>query len=44
MFCEELVDEEDLKRIKTLFEFYSISFGLRDDPQQWGSYGIADVA
>ncbi len=39
MFCEELVDEEDLKRIKTLFEFYSISFGLRDDPQQWGSYG-----
>jgi hypothetical protein len=39
MFCEELVDEEDLKKIKTLFEFYSISFGLKDDPQQWASYG-----
>jgi len=39
MFCEELVDEEDLKKIRTLFEFYSISFGLKDDPQQWASYG-----
>jgi len=39
MFCEELVDEEDLKKIKTLFEFYSISFGVKDDPQQWANYG-----
>jgi hypothetical protein len=39
LFCEELVDEEDLKKIKTLFEFYSISFGLKDDPQQWENYG-----
>jgi hypothetical protein len=39
LFCEELVDEEDLKKIKTLFEFYSISFGMKDDPQQWESYG-----
>lgn len=39
MFCEELVDEEDLRKIKSLFEFYSISFGLKDDAQQWESYG-----
>jgi hypothetical protein len=39
LFCEELVDEEELKKIKALFEFYSISFGLRDDPQQSESYG-----
>jgi hypothetical protein len=39
LFCQELVDEEDLRKIKTLFEFYSISFGIKDDPQQWASYG-----
>jgi hypothetical protein len=38
LFCQELVGEEDLKKIKTLFEFYSISFGVRDDLQQWKSY------
>jgi Protein of unknown function (DUF2971) len=38
LFCEELVDEEDLKKIRTLFEFYSISFGSEDDPQQWARY------
>jgi hypothetical protein len=37
-FCHELMREEDLAKIKKLFEFYSISFGLRDDPQQWKGY------
>ncbi len=38
LFCQELMREEDLTKLKKLFEFYSISFGLRDDPQQWKSY------
>jgi threonyl-tRNA synthetase len=38
LFCEELVDEEDLTKIKKLFEFYSISFGTRNDKQQWDRY------
>ena len=38
LFCEELAGEEDLKKIRTMFEFYSVSFGERDDPQQWKSY------
>lgn len=39
LFCEELVSEEDLEKIRTLFEFYSISFGTKDDAQQWERYG-----
>jgi Protein of unknown function (DUF2971) len=39
LFCQELADEEDLKKIRTLFEFYSISFGMTDDAQQWARYG-----
>jgi hypothetical protein len=38
MFCEELVNEKDLQRIKKLFEFYSVSFGVRDDAKQWEKY------
>src|SRR6266404_8983370 len=38
MFCEELADAEETKKIKQLFEFYSVSFGVRDDPKQWEKY------
>lgn len=38
MFCEELTNEEDLQRIKKLFEFYSVSFGEKDDAKQWEKY------
>jgi hypothetical protein len=38
--CQGLLEDDDLKRIvKESIAFYSISFGLRDDPQQWNSYG-----
>jgi hypothetical protein len=39
MFCRELIDEDELKKIRALFEYYSISFGTRDDPKQWARYG-----
>lgn len=38
IFCNELVSEEDLAKIKNLFEFYSVSFGVRDDRKQWETY------
>jgi hypothetical protein len=38
MFCEELADEGDLKRIKQILEFYSVSFGMKDDTKQWEKY------
>jgi hypothetical protein len=38
MFCEELADEEDLEKIRRLFEFYSVSFGVKDDLKQWKKY------
>jgi len=38
LFCGELVDEEDLQKIRNLFEFYSVSFGSKDDTQQWTRY------
>lgn len=41
MFCEELADEEEINKIKQLFEFYSISFGIRDDIKQWEKYADA---
>jgi hypothetical protein len=38
MFCEELANEEELDKIKKLFEFYSVSFGVKDDTKQWKKY------
>jgi hypothetical protein len=37
-FCEELLTQEDLEKIRTRVEFYSISFGMKDDGQQWACY------
>jgi hypothetical protein len=38
--CQGLLEDDDLKRIiKESVAFYSISFGLRDDPEQWNCYG-----
>jgi hypothetical protein len=38
MFCEPLADREDIEKVRKLFEFYSVSFGERDDPKQWKKY------
>jgi hypothetical protein len=38
MFCEELADEDEIEKIKRIFEFYSVSFGVRDDAKQWEKY------
>jgi Protein of unknown function (DUF2971) len=38
-FCRYLLDAIRLERMKALMEFYSISFGLRDDRKQWEKYG-----
>jgi hypothetical protein len=38
MFYEEFIGEDDLSKIRSLFEFYSISFGVKDDAQQWAKY------
>ena len=38
-FCQDVLEIVDLKTITMLIAFYSISFGLRDDLQQWNSYG-----
>jgi hypothetical protein len=38
MFCEELADEDEVKKLKEIFEFYSVSFGMRDDAKQWEKY------
>ena len=38
MFCEELADEDEIKKLKQIFEFYSVSFGVKDDAAQWKKY------
>jgi len=38
MFCEELTDVKDIEKIKAIFGFYSVSFGVRNDPKQWEDY------
>ncbi len=38
-FLKPLVDDVGFERIKRRFEFYSVSFGQKDDPQQWADYG-----
>jgi hypothetical protein len=38
-FCQDLLRIIDSNKIKELIAFYSISFGLRDDLQQWSCYG-----
>lgn len=45
-FIKPLVDDRDFHRIKERFEFYSASFGQKDDAQQWKDYadGGAGVA
>lgn len=37
-FCLGLAEESDRKRIRELMAFYSISFGQRDDVEQWTRY------
>jgi hypothetical protein len=37
-FCRELGEEGELEKIKELMAVYSVSFGLRDDGQQWMDY------
>jgi hypothetical protein len=45
-FLKPLVDDVTFERIKSRFEFYSASFGQKDDAQQWADYadGGAGVA
>jgi hypothetical protein len=38
MFCEELADETEVEKLKEIFEFYSVSFGMKDDAKQWDKY------
>lgn len=40
-FCEGFLAGDDLKRINELIAFYSVSFGLRDQTEQWADYGDA---
>jgi hypothetical protein len=37
-FLKSLVDDFKFDKIKARFEFYSASFGQKDDPQQWTDY------
>jgi hypothetical protein len=37
-FLKPLVEDFKFERIKARFEFYSVSFGQRDDPEQWAEY------
>lgn len=37
-FCRALAEEGDRRRIRELMAFYSISFGQRDDVEQWTRY------
>jgi hypothetical protein len=39
VLCRGLLEEDDFNIIKEHIAFYSVSFGLRDDPQQWKCYG-----
>jgi hypothetical protein len=38
-FCRGLLEDDDLKIIQRHIAFYSVSFGLKDDPRQWKCYG-----
>lgn len=38
-FCRSLPEIIDVDRIKEILAFYSVSFGLRDNSQQWTDYG-----
>src|SRR5262249_39909192 len=42
MFCEELVGDDEVQKIRSVFEFYSVSFGARDDAEQWKDYGDSE--
>jgi hypothetical protein len=37
-FLKPLVEDYKFERIKARFEFYSASFGQKDDPEQWTDY------
>jgi hypothetical protein len=39
LFIEPLIEPSFREEIKTIVEFYSFSFGMRDDPKQWKRYG-----
>ena len=39
VFLKPLAEGDDLEKIKELFCFYSVSFGQRNDPDQWARYG-----
>jgi hypothetical protein len=38
-FCAPQLAEDRVQRFKERFDFYSISFGARDDGEQWRKYG-----
>ncbi len=38
IFLKPLVEDVGFDRIKSRFEFYSASFGQKDDPRQWTDY------
>jgi hypothetical protein len=38
-FCQVLLEEVTVTTLKEILAFYSMSFGLRDDIQQWKEYG-----
>jgi hypothetical protein len=38
-FLKQLVDDVGFARMKARIEFYSASFGQKDDPEQWKDYG-----
>src|SRR6266436_317861 len=37
-FLKPLVDDYKFEKIKARFEFYSVSFGQKDDAEQWSDY------
>lgn len=37
-FLKPLVEDYKFERIRSRFEFYSVSFGQKDDAQQWNDY------
>jgi len=39
LFIEPLIETSFREEIRALIEFYSFSFGIRDDPKQWKRYG-----
>jgi hypothetical protein len=38
-FVTPLIETDFRQKIKAIIEFYSVSFGTRDDPKQWARYG-----